>query len=310
MNTVSDKILVSVVMATYNGQEFLGRQLKSILGQSHSNLEIIICDDASLDDTQKIIQSFAENDGRIKYYFNKINTGVNKNFESGFLKAAGSFIAIADQDDVWKKNKIEEQMKLFTGDNIILVHSASALFSNNNLPIHKIEAKATKPMTGNDSRRLLIRNSISGHNIIFRKILLQHIIPFPGTVYYDWWLCEVATCFGAIAATNKILAYQRQHNNNLTVYNRTTAKQTLKEYIERKKALETFITISSLPPKARSFAQKLLQKFSSLEHSIFSFGLFFFLFKNASVLFFYKKKMFPFFSYIKTAYRMSFAVKD
>ena len=112
MNTISDNMLVSVVMTTYNGQEFLGRQLQSILDQTWSNIEIIICDDASSDGTQDIILSFAEKDNRIKYYFNKTNAGVNNNFESGFSKAAGDLIAIADQDDVWKKEKIDFHKKL------------------------------------------------------------------------------------------------------------------------------------------------------------------------------------------------------
>ena len=310
MNTISDNVLVSVVMATYNGREFLDQQLQSILDQTWTNIEIIICDDNSTDGTQDIILSFAKKDNRIKYHFNKTNSGVNKNFESGFLKAGGDIIAIADQDDVWKKEKIEEQLKLFTGDNITLVHSASAQFSDNDLPVHKLEAKAARPMTGNDSRRLLIRNSISGHNIIFRKSLLQHILPIPATVMYDWWRCEVATCTGNIAATKKILAYHRKHSNNITLYNRTTAKQTFKEYAERKRALETFLTIRLLPQQTKTFAKKLLEKLSTLDNKTFSRDLFLFLFKNAPVLFFYKKKKFPLFSYLKTAYRMSFAIKD
>ena len=310
MSIAKDKILISVVLATYNGERFLAQQLQSIIDQTYSNLEIIICDDASSDGTKNIIQSFANKDARIKFYFNEKNIGLNKNFEAGFLKASGNFIAIADQDDIWKNIKIETQLELFTSDNIILTHSASVLFRDDRLPVHKLEAKNFIPMTGNDPRRLLLRNSISGHNIIIRKDLLQHIIPIPEGIYYDWWICETATCFGIIAATTKILAYQRKHNNNVTLSNRKTNRQTFKEYIERKKALESFLTIRALPPEVRSFTQKLLGKLDKLQEKRFSGELFFFLLRNAPVLLFYKKKKFPFFSYIKTMYRMSFAIKD
>ncbi len=297
-------------MATYNGREFLNEQLQSILDQTWSNMEVIICDDASSDGTQEIIMAFAEKDKRVKYYFNQTNAGVNKNFESGFLKTTGEFIAIADQDDVWKKNKIEEQLKLFSDENTILTHSASVQFIHNDLPLHKLKAKATKRMTGNDSRRLLIRNSISGHNIVFRKRLLQHILPIPKNVMYDWWLCEVATCNGYIAATDSVLAYHRRHSNNLTLYEQSSPKQAIKESRERKMALETFITIKSLPVQTKIFAQELLERLNTLNNKSFSWSLFIFLLTHASVLFYYKKKWFPYFSYIKAAYRLSVAVND
>ena len=307
MNIVAKDTMVSIVMATYNGREFLEEQLQSILDQTWSNIEIIICDDASSDGTQEIILAFAEQDNRVKYFFNKINTGVNKNFESGFLRTTGEFIAIADQDDVWKKNKIEEQLRLFSGDNTILTHSASVQFSDSELPVHKLKANTTKRMTGNDSRRLLIRNSISGHNIIFRRRLLQQVLPIPATVMYDWWICEVATCNGYINATDKVLAFHRRHSNNLTLYEQHSPKQAIKESRERTMALETFITITSMPVHTKIFAQELLEKLNTLNSKRFSWSLFIFLLTYASVLFYYKKKIFPYFSYIKAAYRLSVA---
>ena len=298
--------MVSIIVGTYNGEKYLTAQLNSVASQTYKDLEIIICDDCSTDSTQHMIKEFAGKHSHVSYYFNEDNLGINKNFEQGFLKAKGDFIAIADQDDIWKPEKIEEQMRLFTGENILVVHSASALFNGDQLPVHKTAAKGSLQMTGNDSKRLLLRNSIAGHNVIFRKELLQHILPLPADIFYDWWLCEVATCHGEIASTNKILAYQRQHDNNVTVYKRTTRKQNLREYTERKNALEAFLNIKALKNEDKIFIRNLLLKFKTLETKKFSLPLFFFLMKNASLLFFYKTKAFPFFSYIKTAYRMSF----
>src|ERR1700749_3753483 len=102
--------LVSVVLCTYNGDKYLEAQLQSVLTQTYSSLEIIICDDGSTDSTQQLISSYALKDARIRYFFNEKNTGVNKNFEQGFLKAAGEFIAFADQDDIWKPEKIQKQL--------------------------------------------------------------------------------------------------------------------------------------------------------------------------------------------------------
>lgn len=300
-------VLVSIVVATYNGEKFLREQLQSLVEQDHRNLEIIICDDASTDGTQNIILAFAAEDNRIKYFFNEKNIGVNKNFEQGFLKATAEFIAVCDQDDIWKRGKVSEQMKLFISPEIMLVHSASAIFTHT-VPLNKTENSATIPMSGNDTRRLLLRNSISGHNLIFRRKLLAHIMPIPVTLYYDWWICVMATCIGKIAATKKILAYQRHHENNITISNRTTKKQTCNEFAERKKALETFIQIKEMDPVNKSFAKDLLAALKTLENKTYSPTYFRFLLRHAPVLFFYKRKLFPFFSYLKTAKRMSFAV--
>lgn len=301
--------LVSVVIATYNGEKYLLEQLDSITNQTYKNIEIIICDDNSTDGTKKIIKNFAENNPNVYYYLNVNNLGVNKNFEEGFLKAKGDFISISDQDDIWKTEKIEQQMLLFKTEEIILVHSGSLTFKDNILFQSKTILSGSKQMTGNDPKKLLLRNTIAGHNIIFRKKLLQYILPFPEKVYYDWWLCEVATCNGEIASTSQILAYQRHHNQNLTLYDRTTKKQTEREYIERINAIETFITIKDLKQTDKKFMEDLLSKMKTLEKQNFSIILFFFLLKNASTFFFYKLKWIPYFSYIKTAYRMSFKTK-
>jgi glycosyltransferase involved in cell wall biosynthesis len=301
--------LVSIIVATYNGEKYLLEQLDSIANQTYKNIEIIVCDDCSSDGTEKIIKAFAENHKRVFYYLNMSNQGVNKNFEQGFLKATGDFIAISDQDDIWKPEKIEQQMLLFTKEDIILAHSGSLAFRDNGLPPNKKLLFGSKQMTGNDPKKLLLRNTIAGHNIIFRKKLLPHILPLPENVYYDWWLCEVATCYGEIAATNQVLAYQRHHDQNLTLYHRTTKKQTIREYIERINAIKAFITIKGLKESDKKFMKNLLSKMETLEKRNFSIKLFYFLLKNTATFFFYKTKRIPYLSYIKAAYRMSFKVK-
>lgn len=303
---IKNNISVSIVMTTYNGEKFLDTQIQSILNQTWKNINLIICDDASTDKTKNIIKEFAEKDKRITYFFNETNIGVNKNFEKGFLKTESDFIAIADQDDVWKENKIEEMLSLFYSDEIILVHSASVEFSGNRLP--STNSISSIQMKGNDPKKLVLRNSISGHNIIFKKSLLNIALPLPNGLYYDWWLVVNATCAGKIDATNKVLAFHRKHDNNVTLYNRTTNKQTRKEFFERRNALEQFIKIEAMDESDKKFCIDLLKGLKTLENKEFSMTLFIFLMKNSKVLFYYKNKKFPYFSYLKTAYRMSFAV--
>jgi glycosyltransferase involved in cell wall biosynthesis len=303
----SRQSLVSIIVATYNGEKYLLEQLNSIANQTYKNIEIIICDDASKDSTCNIIKAFAQNHTNASYHINETNKGVNKNFEEGFLKAAGDFIAIADQDDIWLPEKIETQMALFTAKEIVLTHSISVRFSGNNLPIKK-QQNITQFFEGNDVRKLLLRNSVSGHNIIFRQELLKQITPIPINIYYDWWIVQTAACNGSIAATNKVLAYQRAHETNVTVKKRTTVNQSTTEYEERKTALKAFIQLKGLKNNDKKFIEETLAYFMQLENTNFSQPLFSFLLKNRNIFFFYKKGLFKYFSQRKAAKKMSYKV--
>ena len=110
MHTVTEtdinKPLVSVVMATYNGERFIAEQLESILTQTYSNLEIIIVDDRSTDQSYTILESYAAKDTRIRLFRNEQNLGYVKNFEKGLSLAGGVYIAPSDQDDIWLPHKI------------------------------------------------------------------------------------------------------------------------------------------------------------------------------------------------------------
>ena len=96
--------LVSVVMATYNGDKFIRLQIESILNQSYSNLEIVVVDDASSDNTLTILQEYANADDRISIYPNDKNIGFVANFERGLMLVKGEYIALSDQDDIFDKN--------------------------------------------------------------------------------------------------------------------------------------------------------------------------------------------------------------
>src|SRR4051794_8903703 len=99
---MTDK-LVSVVMCTYNGALYVQEQLESIMQQTYSNLELIVFDDASTDDTFEIIQGLANKDPRLAVHRNENNVGYNVNFSRACEAAKGYYIAISDQDDIWEE---------------------------------------------------------------------------------------------------------------------------------------------------------------------------------------------------------------
>ena len=103
--------LVSVVMGTYNGSPRIKKAVESILNQSYANLEIIICDDASTDDTLQIITKMAAADKRIIVIRNTVNSGLNISLNKCIEASQGKYIARMDDDDLSIFNRLEMQVE-------------------------------------------------------------------------------------------------------------------------------------------------------------------------------------------------------
>lgn len=299
--------LVSIVVCTYNGAPFLEKQIASLQFQTWKNIEIIICDDRSSDDTEQIITRLIKNDNRISFHKNPVTLGVNKNFEHGCLMAAGDLVAICDQDDIWREDKIEKLVALFDNDDVLLAHCQSVRFTDEP-PYHITHYTKRNMFSGSDERKLLLFNTIAGHNIMFRKQLLQFAVPFPQAVFYDWWLCVVAACYGRVNATEEVLTFHRHHENNLTLGKGDEKKQTRAKALERTESLRLFLTIPGMDAEAKQFGSGLLMKLQLLDGNSFSPGLMSFLLRHAAILFFFKRKPFPLITYLKISYRLSWAI--
>ena len=103
---------ISVCMATYNGEQFIHEQLESILGQLEGDDEIVIVDDASTDKSVRIAERFS--DKRIRIFRQARNCGVLKTFERALKEATGEIIFLADQDDIWRPDKVSKIKSLFS----------------------------------------------------------------------------------------------------------------------------------------------------------------------------------------------------
>jgi glycosyltransferase involved in cell wall biosynthesis len=293
---------VSVVVCTYNGERFLRQQLDSIISQTYPNLEVIISDDNSTDGTVPIAKSYQAKDQRIKIHLNKHNLGYNRNFEQGFNLATGNFIAVCDQDDIWKANKIEAMMPLFK-DGALLVYCRSVRFRNETPDVEKYCRR--KLFIGNDIKRLMYVNDIAGHNIIFKKELLQYAKPFPEGVFYDWWLTIVAAVFGVIRATDKVYTFHRWHNTNATLRKRDQKIQTKAAALARSVMVQNILKIEALEKEDYIFAKKLYEALKTIQGRRFSVTLLIFLLRHSRTLFFFKKQPW---SRAKMACRLSFAI--
>lgn len=105
------KELVSIITPTYNCAAFISETIKSVLAQTYTNWEMIISDDCSTDNTDKVVQPFLDLDHRIKYIRNDKNSGAAVTRNNALRMAQGRWIAFLDSDDLWDPTKLEKQIQ-------------------------------------------------------------------------------------------------------------------------------------------------------------------------------------------------------
>lgn len=127
-------IPVSVCVPTYNNGCYIGKTIASIIAQTHSNIEIIICDNASSDNTKQVVESFG--DPRIKYYCNPQNIGANLNFRKAVDLASYEYVALYHSDDIYEPKIVEKELRILLGD-----PEAAAVFT-----LDKLIDKDDKPL--------------------------------------------------------------------------------------------------------------------------------------------------------------------
>ena len=123
-----DAGLVSVLMSVYNGAPTLEKAAASVLAQTYRDLELILCDDASTDDTWRIMQRIAAQDARVTIFQNKTNLGLGASLNECLARAQGAYIARQDADDVSDSDRIERTMDFLLssgakGKRLALPHS-------------------------------------------------------------------------------------------------------------------------------------------------------------------------------------------
>lgn len=297
---------VSVVMCTYNGSAFIDEQIKSIVEQDAKLAELIIVDDCSTDATWAKLQTWQQQYQFIQIHQNRVNLGYNKNFENAIQMAKSELIALADQDDIWMPQKLSSLLPLFADPTVMLAHSRSVRLKNGQLQYKK--AKLHHHFSGTDVRRFFFFNPVTGHDAVFRRSLVQHILPIPPRMMYDWWIAVQAVIRGRIASVPLFLVQHRIHTGNSYFTSDTDIK---KKEPDLPEVLSIFATIPALNPSDRHYLEtliELLRRKAQMPSGTFSAPLFRFLYRHRYIIFGHKKRLFPELNYLKNT--LKFARKD
>jgi glycosyltransferase involved in cell wall biosynthesis len=148
-----DAPLISVVLPTFNREKYLPRAIKSVLNQTYKNLELIIVDDGSTDNTEEIVKGCS--DKRIRYYKQELNKGGSAARNVGIKLAKGELISFQDSDDEWLPEKLERQVKKFSevGDDVGVIYCGyETVFERTN----EVISKSIPDEKGNVYKRMFI----------------------------------------------------------------------------------------------------------------------------------------------------------
>lgn len=110
--TKQNSPLVSTIITVYNGENYLSEAIQSVINQDYPHIDTIIIDDGSTDGSRGVAQQFVP---PVQYYYQN-NTGIAAAKNHGIELSKGDFLAFLDADDLWTKNKIQQQMKVFNED--------------------------------------------------------------------------------------------------------------------------------------------------------------------------------------------------
>jgi glycosyltransferase involved in cell wall biosynthesis len=205
--------LVSIVLATYNGEKFITQQMDSLLHQSYPNTEIIVVDDGSKDATINILRDYTAKHKNITIFKNEANLGFIKNFEKGCSLANGEYISLCDQDDYWLPDKIKNCFNAI--GNSAMVYCNSMVCNEHLGPSGRKISDIVNCRPFNNCLEQAIFCRIYGHATLFKKELFIKARPFLDVIPHDWWLSYIATFNGGITYLDQVLVYYRQHSSNL-----------------------------------------------------------------------------------------------
>lgn len=202
-----DLPLVSVVIATYNMAKYLGEAVESVLSQTYTNVEIIIVDDGSTDDTSALVTRWA-NDRRVRCIRQR-NLGQSRAKNQGISLAAGEYVAFLDADDRWTPRKLEQQIVLFNEHpDVAVVYSDKQLIDEYGDKLKGGEAKCPQGRITSD---LLVDNYVNFGSAVVRREVLEEFGGFdetlPMSIDYDLWL-RISTVYEFRCVEEPLLEYR------------------------------------------------------------------------------------------------------
>lgn len=223
--------MISVCMATYNGERFIKEQIDSILSQLNSNDELIISDDGSTDRTLSIITSYCDNRIKVLHHqknpaFAKIKYSRNfyyatSNFENALNNAKGDYIFLSDQDDVWMPGKVKTLIPLLDEYDCVMCNNQIIDAQGNSIDIFLGEKLPFEKSVFVN----LKRTPFLGCCMVFSRRAMKYLLPFPqNLICHDLWMGCLCAHYGSIKYIKTPLHRYRFHEDSVSPSVTTNSK--------------------------------------------------------------------------------------
>lgn len=249
---------ITVIMAAYEGEDYIGQQIDSVLSQTVWDLQLIISDDGSGDNTRKILEQYKAWYPESIFLNHRIKEGqyadragqvppAAMNFFWLLSKAEGDYILLCDQDDVWRNDKVRKLLgrmkskeKQYGKDFPVLVYSDMEVVDQD---LYPVASSFFSYQHCNPKRRtfseILAENPVTGGAVMINRALAGLVDKVPkACCMHDWWIALAASCFGVISCVREPLYQYRQHEDNALGARRTGSPKDLKERLERQRQVE------------------------------------------------------------------------
>ena len=201
--------MISVCIATYNGERYIRQQIESIVCQLNVDDEIIVSDDGSTDGTLDIVKGIG--DKRIKIIEGPGRKSPILNFECALKASKGDFIFLSDQDDVWKPDKVEICMKWLKTYHCVV--SDAEVTDNRLKPLYP-SLYAIMQVRQGRIYNTIWKNGYTGCCMAFRRDVLEASLPFPKDIpMHDIWIGNVAAYkYNVIFIPDRLIHFRRHEN--------------------------------------------------------------------------------------------------
>lgn len=224
---------VSVCMAAYHGERYIGAQIRSILSELREGDELLVSDDAPGGETERIVRDFAREDARVQFLRGE-GKGVVRNFEHVLRAASGDVLFLSDQDDVWLPGKVEAVLREIERGACLVVHDAQV--TDESLQVIEPSFFALRRSRAGFWHNFL-RNGYMGCCMALTRPVLERALPFPPDLpMHDQWLGLTAEKCGRVCFLPQPYLLYRQHGGNVTG-GRTSIRQKVRWRLSLLRAL-------------------------------------------------------------------------
>lgn len=204
--------MISVILPVYNGEKYVGNAINSVLNQSYQNIELIIVNDCSTDNTLQVVEGYAKNDGRVKVFSNDTNQKLPQTLNNGFSKASGDYWTWTSDDNIYHVDALKKMANILDNNtDITLVYA--------DFSICDMRGNVIKEIVEGEPEEIRFQDNI-GACFLYRKSLAEKVGEYDTETFlaedYDFFIRCYKESEGAFYHINEDLYDYGMHDASLT----------------------------------------------------------------------------------------------